>query len=114
MEDPIKYRWAKIANTVEEINFGSNGLAKIIIEKKEICVAKTSSGLKACSACCPHAGGNMAEGKIDGRQNIVCCVHNYSFSLQHGRDTFGEGYFLKIYPVREDGEGIFVGFKMEV
>lgn len=109
MQNETTYRWVKIANSIDEIHFGASGLTNITLEGKDICLAKTSAGIKACNAKCPHAGGNMAEGKIDAKQNIVCCVHNYSFSLQHGRDTFGEGYFLKIYPVRENEEGIFVG-----
>jgi 3-phenylpropionate/trans-cinnamate dioxygenase ferredoxin subunit len=36
-------------------------------------------------------------------------VHRYKFSLQNGRNTSGEGYYLKTYPVEVRGEAIFVG-----
>ena len=106
-----KYKWIQIASSIDEFIFGENNLAEIEIQGKKICIAKTTTGLKACASKCPHAGGNMAEGKLDKRENIVCCVHNYRFNLTHGRDVFGEGYFLKIYPVRESEEGIFVGIE---
>ncbi|MEO6135686.1 MAG: Rieske 2Fe-2S domain-containing protein [Ginsengibacter sp.] len=109
MQNEKKYDWFRIDGASEEIKFGSNGLVKIIVEDKEICLVKTTNGIRACSNKCPHAGGKMAEGKIDSHQNIVCCVHNYHFNLEHGRDTLGEGYFLKIYPIRENEEGIFIG-----
>ena len=104
-----KYKWIQIASSIDEVVFGENNLAEIEVEGKKICLAKTTTGLKACTSKCPHAGGNMVEGKLDKKENIVCCVHNYSFNLTHGRDIFDEGYFLKTYPVRESAEGIFVG-----
>lgn len=108
--DDKKYRWVKIADDLSEIHFSINQLAEIAVEGKRICLAKTSTGLKACAAKCPHAGGVMAEGKLDNKENIVCCVHNYHFSLTHGRDIFNEGFFLKIYPVEVNGDEVFVGF----
>ena len=106
-----KYRWIKIGQKADDLNFSGNNLIEIEIEEKKICIIKTKSGLKACNSKCPHAGGNLAEGKLDSKGNIVCSVHNYRFNLINGRDSIGEGYFLKIYPVREDEEGIFIGIK---
>jgi 3-phenylpropionate/trans-cinnamate dioxygenase ferredoxin subunit len=31
--------------------------------------------------------------------------------MKNGRNTSGEGYFLKTYPVETRPEGIFIGFK---
>lgn len=103
-----KYRWIKIAGNIGELVFGKNNIAEIEIEGKKICIAKTISGLKGCSSRCPHAGGDMAEGKLDKKGNIMCAVHGYIFNLNNGRDINGEGYFLKIYQVKEEKEGVFV------
>ena len=109
MNTPKEYRWIKVANTLTELFFAHNHLLEIEVEGRKICLAKTSKGLKACAAKCPHAGGKLVEGKLDAKENIVCCVHNYHFNLTHGRDTLGEGYFLKIYPMKEDETGVFIG-----
>ena len=109
MQNEKKHEWIRLAGSADEIQFGSNKLAEVMIAGKEICLAKTTSGIKACSNKCPHAGGKMAAGKLDSHQNIVCCVHNYHFNLMHGRDTLDEGYFLKIYPLKENEEGLFIG-----
>ena len=98
----------KIANHIDEISFLANKIAVIKVEGKSICIAKTNAGLKACFSLCPHAGGDLSEGFIDKRENIVCPVHGYRFSLNNGRDTNNEGYFLKIYKVIETDDGIFV------
>lgn len=101
----------KIAETKDKIHFGSNGIAKVKVAGKEICVIQTSDGLKACNAYCPHAGGKLSKGFLDGRGNIVCPVHHYRFSLVNGRDTNNEGYFLKIFRIEENEEGVFVEIK---
>ncbi len=100
--------WIKIAGNINEISFQDNHIAKIQIAEKSICLVKTSDGLKACSANCPHAGGDLAEGFLDKKENIICPVHNYRFSLNTGRDKDGEGYFVKIYRMKETEAGIFI------
>jgi 3-phenylpropionate/trans-cinnamate dioxygenase ferredoxin subunit len=104
-----KYKWHKVAASKDELYFGSNNLLQLTIDGKKICIAKGKDGLYACTGKCPHAGGNMADGYLDARDHIVCPVHRYTFNLNNGRDVTGEGYFLKIYPVKADETGIYVG-----
>lgn len=99
--------WIKIAKNIEEINF-ENNIASVQIKEKSICIIKTANGLKACSSKCPHAAGDLSSGFLDARGNIICPVHNYRFNLNHGRDTNGEGYFLKIYKIKEEEEGVWL------
>ena len=99
--------WIRIAQNMDAINFVNN-IGCVQIEEKSICIIKTTNGLKACSSKCPHAGGDLSKGFLDTRENIICPVHNYRFNLNHGRDTNGEGYFLKIYKIRDDESGIFL------
>jgi 3-phenylpropionate/trans-cinnamate dioxygenase ferredoxin subunit len=106
-----KFTWHKIADSLEEISFSSNGLAQVEIADKSICIAKSNARLSACFAKCPHAGGILADGYLDPLGNIVCPVHRYKFSLQNGRNTSGEGYFLKIFPIEIREDGLFVGFE---
>ncbi len=100
-------KWIKIAQNIEEINF-ENNIASIQINEKLICVIKTPVGLRACLSKCPHAGGDLSTGFLDAKGNIICPVHNYRFNLQNGRDTNGEGYFLKIFQMKENESGIFL------
>ncbi|MGN6604353.1 MAG: Rieske (2Fe-2S) protein [Ginsengibacter sp.] len=98
----------KIAKNIQEISFPQNNIAVVNVEGKSLCIAKTNAGLKAFSSYCPHAGGDLSDGFIDKRENIICPVHAYRFSLNNGRDANNEGYFLKIYKVIEADDGIFV------
>ncbi|HSV10672.1 MAG TPA: Rieske 2Fe-2S domain-containing protein [Hanamia sp.] len=100
-------KWIKIAGNIDEINF-ENNISRIQVNEKSVCILKSENGLKACSAKCPHAGGDLSAGFLDKRGNIICPIHNYRFNLHHGRDTNGEGYFLKIFQIKENESGIFL------
>jgi 3-phenylpropionate/trans-cinnamate dioxygenase ferredoxin subunit len=50
----------------------------------------------------------MADGYIDALGNIVCPVHRYKFNLQNGRNTSGEGYYLKRWAAEEREDGVYV------
>lgn len=107
-----KYKWHKIADNLAEINFASNGMAELEVLGKTICIAlQKDDSLKACTHKCPHAGGMLAEGYLDAVGNIVCPLHRYKFDLENGRNTSGEGYFLKVFPIEMRQEGIFIGFE---
>lgn len=100
--------WIKIADCMDEIHFSKNNIAEVIVSGKAICIIQTADGLKACASKCPHASGDLSEGLLDKSGNIICPVHNYRFNLSNGRDTNSEGYFLKIFKIKENEEGIFL------
>ena len=103
-----KETWVKIADNIDEIVFGEKKIAEIEIEGKKICIIQTTKGLKGCSSLCPHASGDLSLGYLDKKENIVCPVHGYRFNLTHGRDSNDEGYFLKIFKLKENEEGVFI------
>jgi nitrite reductase [NAD(P)H] small subunit len=45
-------------------------------------------GLRAVSAVCPHKGGPIADGQIDGRV-VLCPLHLNAFDLRTGCSTTG-------------------------
>lgn len=106
-----KYKWYKIADTTTELEFGGNNTVQLEVAGKKVCVIRTLNGFAACTSKCPHAGGIMAAGYLDKDENIVCPVHRLAFNLENGRDVNGEGYFLKVYPVKVNDSGIFLGIE---
>ena len=111
MEKNKRYQWHKIANDKSEFIFPLSGLLQIQVGKKQVCIAQVNGNLFGCASNCPHAGGVIADGYIDALNNIVCPVHRYKFNLQNGRNVSGEGYYLKIYPIRETDEGVYIGIE---
>ena len=106
-----KYNWIKIGEAVSDFFWQENDLCEITVKGKTICVAKHGEQVLACAHKCPHAGGHLADGYIDPLGNIVCPLHRYKFSLQNGRNTSGEGYYLKTYPIETRDDGIYIGLE---
>lgn len=105
------YSWHKIAESINELTASGMRISVIDINGKKLCVAEYDHQWYGFAYKCPHASGIMAEGYIDPVGNIVCPVHRYKFSLKNGRNTSGEGFYLKTYPVEVREDGIYVGLE---
>lgn len=111
MEKNKEYKWFKVSETIEDLQFPASGFIELEVNEKKVCIVIYKDRLFACSATCPHAGGRLADGYMDVMGNIICPLHRYKFSLENGRNTSGEGYFLKTFPIERRNEGVFIGFK---
>jgi nitrite reductase/ring-hydroxylating ferredoxin subunit len=101
--------WEKVAEAVAEIAFNECGIATIELQNKKIGLAVVNDAYYAFQYQCPHANGKMVQGYITSKEEIVCPLHQYKFSLATGKNTSGEGYYLKTYPVLVNEEGVFIG-----
>jgi 3-phenylpropionate/trans-cinnamate dioxygenase ferredoxin subunit len=106
--DEKKYRWEKIADHINELDFADNNIAVADRKEKKICIGKFNNEFFAFTYKCPHAGGILADGHIDVLGNIVCPLHRYKYNLKNGHNISGEGYFLKNWPVEIREDGVYV------
>ena len=104
-------KWHKVADSINSIAWQSNQMALAQVSGKTITLALINKQVFACAHKCPHASGILANGIIDSTNNIVCPLHRFKFNLTNGRNTTGEGYYLKVYAVEEREAGIFIGFE---
>ncbi len=74
------------------------------IDGHALCVGRTSSGeWFALDDVCPHAGGSLSEGMVDGRQ-VICPLHAYAFDIETGDCADDPSCRVSSYPIRlEDG-----------
>ena len=110
MPAPDIHNWHKIAASENELDFAANHIAVIEVADKKLCIGRHHDHLYAFAYTCPHASGIMADGYIDALGNIVCPMHRYKFNLQNGRNTSGEGYYLRHWPVEKREDGIYVQY----
>jgi 3-phenylpropionate/trans-cinnamate dioxygenase ferredoxin subunit len=103
--------WVLITDAPASLDWPDNYLLDLEVDGKKITLAKFKDGYFAFAQKCPHASGRMAQGYINPLGQVVCPLHRYAFDMKNGRNTTGEGYFLKTYPVELRPEGIFIGFK---
>lgn len=104
-------KWHKLADTVEGIGWGKNNMAIVDVAGRKATLLRFENELYACAHKCPHAGGILADGFIDGAGYVVCPIHRYRFDPSNGRNVTGEGYYLKTYPVEKRDAGIFIGIE---
>ncbi len=84
-------------------------ISEVDISGKLIALLKKDNTIHAFAATCPHAGARLCDGWLDMQGRIVCPLHKYRFDPANGRNTSGEGYKLRTYPVEVRNDHIFVG-----
>ncbi len=77
------------------------------VNGKEIALFKTGGKVYAIHSICPHQGGPLAEGGLDGTI-VTCPWHGWSFDVVSGTCTFNPALQQETYPVKEEGEDILV------
>jgi 3-phenylpropionate/trans-cinnamate dioxygenase ferredoxin subunit len=103
--------WVLVTDAPLSLDWPDNQLLDLEVDGKKITLAKFKEDYFAFAQKCPHASGRMAQGYINPLGQVVCPLHRYAFDMKNGRNTTGEGYFLKTYPVELRPNGLFIGFK---
>ena len=74
------------------------------VDGEQVAVFRLTDGsVRAIGAVCPHAGGPLADGLIDGSV-VVCPLHNNAFELATGCSTSRQPS-VRSYPVTIDSDG---------
>jgi nitrite reductase/ring-hydroxylating ferredoxin subunit len=105
-----KLNWQLLIADPALLPWNDQKMTETTVNGKRICLARHQEKIYAFVATCPHAGGSFCDGWIDALGQIVCPLHRYRFSLINGRNTSGEGYHLKTYPLELRPDGLFIGF----
>ena len=103
-------QWKLITDAPLSLAWPTNNLMEMEVDGKKFTLAKFKDIYFAFASKCPHASGRMEQGYINPLGQ-VCPLHRYCFDMKNGRNTSGEGYFLKTYPVELKEEGLFIGFQ---
>lgn len=98
----------KIADYLSDLDFGANNIAIANADGKKICIGQFNNEVFAFAYKCPHASGILADGHIDALGRVVCPLHRYRFDMRTGRNTSGEGFFLRHWPVEITEDAVYV------
>lgn len=77
------------------------------IQGKEVGVYNIDGKIYAMENNCFHQGAPLADGRLEGTI-VTCPWHSWKYDVTNGRCTRDESVFMKIYPVKIEGEDIFV------
>ncbi len=57
---------------------------------------------------CPHRGGPLSEGFVSGK-TVFCPLHNWQIDLESGEALAPDQGCVKIFPLKTEGEEIWLG-----
>lgn len=86
------------------------GIRKVKISGKQICLIQQGEELYATSTRCPHAGADLSGGWCENGR-LICPYHRHAFDLQSGRGDPGQGDYIRVYPLKKQGLHWFIGMK---
>lgn len=70
-------------------------------------ICNIAGELRAFEGTCPHAGGPLGEGVIDG-ENLVCPWHAWEYNCRTGVNTYDETVRLASFPLKVEGDDILI------
>lgn len=80
---------------------------QVEVDGREIALFNVGGKICAIKHVCPHQGGPLAEGGLDG--NVVTCPwHGWQFDVTTGVCVFNDSIKQETFKVKEEGEDIFV------
>lgn len=72
-----------------------------------ICLANVEGRLCALDNVCPHRGGPLGEGWLEG-DIVVCPWHSWAFSTSTGITRPPETSKVAVFPVKIEGEDVLI------
>lgn len=97
-------KWIQVAKAGDvPINTGLS----IKVEGKSIALYKVDGNVYALDGICPHAGGPLAEGSLNGCL-AMCPWHGWEFNVKTGLCDFNPDISTKTFPVKVENDEVFV------
>ncbi len=74
---------------------------------KVVCVANVDGECSAMDNVCRHHGGPLGQGVVM-QGKVVCPWHGWEYDARTGACKSGAEFTLPIYPLKMEGEDVFV------
>jgi 3-phenylpropionate/trans-cinnamate dioxygenase ferredoxin subunit len=81
--------------------------SRFFIADKDVAIFNVDGKICAISDTCPHAGGSLGMGKLDGRI-VTCPVHGMKFDVTTGCFAGTSEFGVAVYPAKIVGGTIMV------
>ena len=101
-----------VANTAD---IAPGTMKSVVAGGKKVLVANVDGAFYAMQARCPHLGGNLARGRLEGK-TVTCPIHKATFDLTTGEVIdVAHLLFLKFktkqaqtFPLKIEGDSVLV------
>ncbi|MBS9523369.1 Rieske 2Fe-2S domain-containing protein [Litoribacter ruber] len=82
-------------------------IRKVQLGSDLVCLARVGEKVFAFQHLCPHQSASLADGKINGFEEVICPLHHYRFDLHTGDlRSGGNCPDLKVFSAELTDEGI--------
>ena len=81
----------------------------LIVHGQRICLVLHDEAFHAVQDACTHNGESLSKGQVNYLGEIICPWHNYRFDLKNGRASDSSNRDLRVYPIKSDDSGFFIG-----
>lgn len=85
------------------------GLMVVGPHDKPMALFNVDGEVFALNAVCPHRGGPLANGRLDGHV-VACPWHGWTFDVKTGRPDHAGGHSVAAYEVKVERGVIYVGW----
>jgi nitrite reductase (NADH) small subunit len=89
---------------------GEGEAKEFILGDKMICIANLNGEYSALDNVCPHRGGPLGQGVIEG-DKLVCPWHGWQFDPKTGAVGHAPDQKVPTYPIRIDGDLVVVDLR---
>lgn len=97
-------RFVKLA-TLEELPPG--GAREVEFEGRVYALFHVDGQISAIDGICPHQGGPLAEGQVEGTC-VICPWHGWEFDIRTGKTPLGPKIKQAVYAVKVEGQDVLV------
>lgn len=97
-------QWIRVAGVAE---VSPTKAREIEHQGRVIAVFQVGSEYHAIDGICPHQGGPLAEGPLEGTC-VTCPWHGWQFDVLTGKTPLGSRVKQDVYAVKVEGDSIFV------
>ncbi len=99
-------RWHRVSDPLPDVG----EVELVVVDGRAICLARIEAGYGALDNRCPHQGGPLGEGAIEGGF-VVCPWHGYEYDPVTGAPPDGYGDRATAFPVRVADDGIEIALE---
>jgi nitrite reductase (NADH) small subunit len=90
---------------VEDVAPGTG--TAVVVDRREIALFNAGGTFYALDNTCPHQGGPLAEGWIEGN-TVTCPWHAWCFRMTDGQMTLGDYASVDVFDVRVENGDVLV------
>lgn len=109
VNNDLKWEKLQLPDLLKPADIEEGQLVLARCESKKYCLSKIKGKWHAIIDKCPHAGASLSKGYMVKGQVVVCPVHHMKFDICSGQNITGEGYKMHAFPVKEEGDQLYLG-----